>query len=62
MSERVIVKDSCIWCGACVAVCPEVFVFGDEWQAYVKESTDLNNTLSINDAKSVCPVEAIQYE
>jgi ferredoxin len=62
MSKKVYVNDNCIWCGACISVCPEVFAFSDEWQAYVKESVDIVNIVSTNDVKNICPVEAIQYE
>jgi ferredoxin len=30
MSKKLIVNDNCIGCGACIAICPEVFAFSDE--------------------------------
>jgi ferredoxin len=62
MTKKVIVNNNCIGCGACIAICPEVFSFGDEWIAYVNEGVDIENISSVDDAKSACPVEAIQYE
>ncbi len=56
------VNDNCIGCGACVAVCDDVFDMNDEWKAIVKEDKDSSNSECIDDAIWVCPVGAITYK
>lgn len=54
-------EDVCIGCGACQAVCPEVFEIGDNGLA--KVITDEINEEFIEDAtdaKDGCPVAAIE--
>lgn len=59
-SGDVYVNDSCIGCGACVAICGEVFDLNDEGMAFapewVKQSPD------VDDAIGACPVDAIHYK
>lgn len=57
-----VVNDNCIWCGACVAVCWDVFEMNDEWKAIVKEGKDTSNSECIDDSISICPVDAISYK
>ena len=56
-------KDLCIGCGACQAVCPEVFEIEDDGLAHSK----LNNVPEeleedATDAKEGCPTGAIEEE
>jgi ferredoxin len=44
------VNDSCIGCGACAAVCDDVFDMNDEGKAFVKEAKDSSNSDCIEDA------------
>lgn len=56
------VNETCIWCGACVAICPDVFDLSNEtYRAYVKKIESYDNPC-INDAISACPVNAIGYD
>ena len=60
---KVTVLDSCIACGACVELCPDVFELEDEGDiAYVKEGADLSLAEKIMEAADSCPVAAIHYE
>jgi ferredoxin len=53
-------KNKCIGCGACAAVCPEVFEMGDDGKSHVKAGADLKkNAKCIKQAIEGCPVEAI---
>lgn len=55
------VNDNCIGCGACQAICPEVFEINDDGYAttIVDEiSNDLTDDAT--DAKEGCPVDAIE--
>lgn len=49
------INDSCIGCGACSAVCPEVFEM-DGVVAVVKEQKDIP---CVDEAIMGCPVQAI---
>lgn len=58
-----ITKDSCIGCGACVSICPEVFSFDDEGFANANsEQIDSEKEARLNDAIESCPTEAIFKE
>ena len=49
-------EDTCIGCGSCVAVAPDIFEIGDNGKAEVinDESTE-----EAQEAADVCPVDAI---
>lgn len=50
-------KEKCIGCGACEAVCPEVFAMkGDKAEVKAKETSKP----CAKEAASSCPVEAIK--
>lgn len=56
-------KDTCIGCGLCVGIEPDVFQMNDEdgkAEAY-QEATD-DNKSSVDDAINSCPVAAIAWE
>ena len=61
-------KDICIGCGACQAICPDVFEINDEGLAVAKEENKKKKKLpdeikeTATDAKENCPVQAIQVE
>ncbi len=59
--KRVIVLDTCVACGSCVEICPEVFELPGDI-AVIKEGADLSLDGKIAEAAEACPVEAIQYE
>jgi len=56
------VNDSCIGCGLCEGICPEVFRLGDSGKAdaYAEVTTDLESTAT--EARDACPVSAISLE
>jgi|TARA_B100001971_G_C18129466_1_gene504002 ferredoxin len=51
-------KKTCIGCGACEAVCPEVFEMGDDMKAHVKAGADASKPC-IKEAIEGCPVDSI---
>ena len=53
------VNDSCIGCGACTAVAPDVFESGDDGLATVVSE---DNVDAAKEAAESCPVEAIEVE
>lgn len=56
-------KDVCIGCGACQAICPNVFEIGDDGHAEVKtDAVAEEETANVQDAKESCPVGAIVEE
>lgn len=59
--KKVLIEESCIGCGSCVEICPEVFELNGEL-AVVKSNADLSLDKKIVEAAEACPVEAIVYE
>lgn len=51
-------KEACIGCGACTAVCPEVFELGSDGKAEVKDQKGG----CAKEAADGCPVNAINVE
>lgn len=67
MEKVKVVQESCIGCGACVAIAPEVFEMNDDGFAQVKENFDFTNISSelekdVLDAVDGCPTGAIVIE
>lgn len=54
-------RDACIGCGACAAICPDVFEIDDEGLSKVV-STEIKaeNVDDVKDAIDTCPTEAIE--
>lgn len=54
-------KDVCIGCGACTAICPDVFEFSDEGFAKaVNETVPEGTEEEVKDAAEGCPTGAIE--
>lgn len=58
---KVLIEDTCVACGTCVEICPEVFELEGEL-ASIKQDADLSLDKKIIEAAEACPVEAIHYE
>ncbi len=64
--KKIKVNENCISCGACTAICDEVFTFNDDMQA--EAITNNNNFDKLNDslkdkvmeALEGCPASAIE--
>ena len=50
-------KGKCIGCGACVAICSDVFEMGSDGKSSVKNDDD--SAECVNQAIESCPVQAI---
>jgi ferredoxin len=61
-------KDTCIACGVCPSLAPQIFGFGDDGlaenilDAEAKEAIPEDLTDLAEEAKTSCPVEAIVVE
>ena len=59
--KLVVDKDICIGCGACQAICPNVFEIDEDGLAVsIVDEVDEENTEDAIDAKEGCPVNAIK--
>ena len=56
---KITVNESCIGCGACTAVAPDVFEIGDDGLAVVVSEEYIDGA---KEAAESCPVEAIEVE
>ncbi len=56
-------QDTCIGCGMCIDICPEIFKYNDEdkSESILEEIPD-NLKSKANEAAEICPVEAINLE
>jgi len=56
-------KDTCIGCGLCPEVCPEIFEMEDDGKAVASKKEIPENLLtSAKEAEEQCPVSAITVE
>ncbi len=56
-------RDSCIGCGACAAICDDVFEIDDEGLSTLKtEDVEDDNKQEVQDAADSCPTGAIEVE
>lgn len=56
-------QETCIGCGMCIDMCPEVFEYNDAGLSSPK-SEDMEDSMkdAIVDAQQACPVDAIEVE
>jgi len=52
-------KNKCIGCGACVAICEDVFEMVDG-KSVVKKGQNKSTIPGVKDAQEACPVDAIK--
>jgi len=63
MEKKVTVnKDMCVGCGACTAICAEIFALGDDGLAEVVAPVTDETVAGAEDAAASCPVGAIEVE
>lgn len=56
-------RDSCIGCGACAAICDDVFEIDDEGLSIAKkEEVEEDKKQEVQDAADSCPTGAIEVE
>lgn len=61
--KAIVDKDTCIGCGLCPAICPEIYQMEDDGKAVASEEEVPENLMdSARDAAQQCPVEAIAIE
>lgn len=57
--KAIVNKEGCISCGLCVSTCPEVFSFDEDGIAEGTGVVDDSNYVSVESARSSCPVAVI---
>lgn len=56
-------KDTCIGCGLCTSICPEVFSMDDDGKAVaISGDVPTDNQDAAKEAEESCPVSAITVE
>ncbi|MDY6011326.1 ferredoxin [Clostridium sp.] len=56
-------KDTCIGCGLCTSICPEVFSMDDDGKAVaISGDVPADNQDAAKEAEESCPVSAITVE
>ena len=56
-------QDACIGCGACAAICDNVFEINDDGLSQAKvEKVEEQNSQDVRDAADACPTGAIEVE
>lgn len=60
MKQPVVDYETCIGCGSCVELCPEVFQLRDDEKAWVT-GPDKCATCKCQEAIDICPVQAISW-
>ena len=61
--KAVVDKETCIGCGLCPSICPEVFSMDDDGLAVaIDEEIDDSLIDSAKEAEESCPVDAITVE
>lgn len=56
-------QETCIGCGLCTSVCPEVFSMNEEDKAQaISEDIPSDEESTAEDARDGCPVDAIDIE
>jgi ferredoxin len=56
-------KNTCIGCGACAAIAPDIYVMGDDTKADVKvEDVPDDKEGAAKEGSDSCPVNAIKLE
>ena len=57
-----VLEENCISCGACEAICPEVFELQDGISTVIKEDITDKEKESVIEAIESCPTSAIQED
>ena len=53
----------CISCGACVAICPSIFQFWEDWKSQaIKQPENMDEITCSKEAEEACPVSVIHVE
>ena len=60
--KAIVDKETCIGCGLCVEVCPEVFEMNDDKAEAKVDPVPAAAEKSCRDAAEQCPVEAIKID
>lgn len=60
--KLIVDKNVCIGCGACQAICPDIFEIEEDGLATAKNNINENNKEDAIDAKEGCPVAAIKED
>ena len=61
--KAIVDQDTCIGCGMCIDICPEIFKYNDEDKSEsVLDEVPEDLKDKADEAAQICPVEAITLE
>lgn len=60
--KPIVNQETCIGCGTCESICPEVFKVEDDGKAHVLEADYQSFADKIKEAEDACAVKAISIE
>ena len=60
--KAVVDENSCIGCGLCPSICPEVFSLYEDGKAEASDNIPDGKQDEVKDAESSCPVSAISVD
>ena len=61
--KAIVDQDTCISCGLCVSMCPEVYEFNDDDKSVaIDGDIPADNVDSAKEARDACPVDAIDIK
>jgi ferredoxin len=60
-TKPVSVNDTCIGCGICATIAPEIFIMNQN-KSEVKSDADLSDLTKAKETAEACPVSAIKFD
>jgi len=62
MRKPVVDREKCIGCGACAAICSDVFELASDGKAKVKDDYNGGHDDCVEQSITTCPVNAISWK
>lgn len=60
--KAIVDKETCIGCGACIDICPEVYRWDDDKAEVYKDPVPEEHEDAAREGAEACPVDAIEIQ